>query len=159
MGARNAFGQVNDVRAPRAFKTASTLAFKNKGGKFVTINTSGVIALAVATAKAIIGWAEVGEFTCVAGDLITVNTARDAIYEMPIDAAKTEAELIALMGQCCDIVVTGGIQYADLDASTDDTLQLVGYHYFGSALGEQTVLVRINTYTVDYYFSQSLGVA
>ena len=159
MGARNAFGQVNDVRSPYAYPTASTLAFKNKGGKFVTINTSGVIALAVATAKAIIGWAEVGEFTCVAGDKITVNTARDAVYEMPIDAAQSETQLKALLGQCCDIIVTGGIQYADYDASIDDTLQIVGYHYFGSAAGEQTLLVRINTYTVDYYFSQSLGVA
>jgi hypothetical protein len=158
MGRLN-FGQSNDVRAPQDYPAAAAIAFKNTGGKFVTISTSGKIALAVETAKAIIGWAQVAEFTCAANDKITVNTARDAIYEMPIDVAKTEAELIALLGQCCDIDVVGGIQYADLDASTDDTLQIVGYHYYGSALGEQTALVRINTYTVDYYFSQSLGVA
>lgn len=149
MGARNCFGQNNDVRAPYAYPAAAAIAFKNNGGKFVTIDTNGEITLAVETAKAIIGWAEVGQFTCAEHDKITVNTARDAVYEMPIDVAKTEAELSALLGQACDIDVVGGIQYADLNASADVTLQIIGYHYFGSALGEQTVLVRINTLTVD----------
>jgi len=149
MGGRNNFGQVNDVRAPYAFPAGAAIAFKNKGGKFVTIDTNGELTLAVETAKAIIGWAQVGEFTCAEHDLITVNTARDAVYEMPIDAAKTEAQLKALLGQACDIDVVGGIQYADLNAATDKTLQIMGYHYFGSALGEQTALVRINVLTVD----------
>lgn len=150
MGARNAFGQVNDIRCPYRYPTLSTLAFKNKGGKFVIIDTNGKISLATATSLYVIGWAEVGEFTCVAGDLITVNIAKDAVYEMPIDAAKTEAELTALLMSTCDIIVTGGIQYADLDAASYAQLQIVGYAYYGSALGEQTVYVRRNdaVYTV-----------
>jgi len=158
MGSRNNFGQTNDVRCPMVFPAATTSAMKAAGGKFVKIDTNGCITLAIASDLAVIGWAQVGEFTFVAGDMITVNIAADAVYEMPTDATATEAELKALLGQTCDLKITSGIQQADIGNSTYDQLQIVGYHYFGSGSGEQTVLVRLNRSVTDAACG-ALGVA
>ena len=142
MGSRINFGQVNDVRDPRSVLTGAAIAFKNNGGKFVT-GVGNSLALAGAASTALLGWAEVSEFTTATTDVITVNMAKDAVYEMPIDTAVTEAALQALVGKTCDIIVTSGIQYANHDASAIDILQIVGYGYYGSALGEQTLFVRL----------------
>lgn len=158
MGGRNNYGQVNDVRCPMVFPAATTSALKAAGGKFMTIDTNGAVTLSVVTSLAIIGWAQVGEFTFVAGDMITVNIAADAVYEMPTDAAATEAALKALLGQTCDIATNSGIQQADIGASTYDTLQIVGYHYYYSGTGGQTVLVRLNRSVTDAACG-ALGVA
>lgn len=146
MGARNNYGQDNDVRATIEIPCQASVAFKYNGGKFVTQDSNQRIGLSIAGDTKIIGWAEVGEFTTssTAGqDKVSVNVAKDAVYEMPIDAAQTEAQLKALIGKTCDIIVTNGVQYADYDASSDDVLQIVGYHYYGSDSGEQTLLVRL----------------
>ncbi len=146
MGARVNFGQVNDVRAIVEIPCQASVAFKYLGGKFVTQDANQRVGLSVAADTKIIGWADVGEFTSnstAGADKVAVNVAKDATYEMPIDITRTEAQLKALIGETCDIIVTGGIQYADIDASSDDVLQIVGYHYYGSGSGEQTVLVRL----------------
>ena len=149
MGGRNNYGQVNDIRCPMVFPAATTSAMKAAGGKFVKIDTNGCITLAIATDLAVIGWAQVGEFTFVAGDMITVNIAADAVYEMPTDAAATEAELKALLGQTCDLKITAGIQQADIGNTAYDQLQIVGYHYYYSGTGGQSVLVRLNRSVTD----------
>ena len=148
MGFRNNFGQVNDVRATVNIPLQASVAFKYLSGKFVTQDSNQRIGLSVAGDTKIIGWAAgEGEYTSSAtagADSTAINIAKDAVYEMPIDSTETEAALIALIGKTCDIIVTGGIQYADIDASSDDILQIVGYHYQGPNSGEQTVLVRLH---------------
>lgn len=146
MGSRINFGQLNDIRAPISVLTGTAIAFKMNGGKWVS-GYGGALLLAVETALGILGWAEVAEFTTATTDKITVNIAKDAIYEMPIQAALTIAELDALVGKSCDIDVVGGIQYCDYDAHTDYSLQIVGYSYYGTASGEQTLHVRLNPAT------------
>ena len=146
MGARNNYGQVNDAKCLASVLTGAALAFKAASGKFVT-GYGGALVIAIPQALGILGWAEVGEFTTATTDKITVNTSFDAIYEMPTDAALTIAILDALVGKTIDVIVTGGIQYADYNASTDDTLQVMGYGYYGPSLGEQTLFVRMNDKT------------
>ena len=143
MGGRANYGQLNDNRTPISVLTGAAIAFKANGGKLVT-GYGGSLALAVAANLAILGWADVAEFTTATTDKITVNTNFEAVYEMPIDAVRTVAQLDALVGKTCDVVVGTGIQYADFDAATDNTLQIMGYSYYGSAAGMQTLHVRLN---------------
>lgn len=154
MGARTNFGQVNDVRTMVELPLQASVAFKYLGGKFVTISTSEQVGLSIAADTYIVGWADVGEFTgsTTAGrDKVAVNIAKDAVYEMPIDAAQTEAQLKAILGKTCDIILTSTIQYADYDAGSDNILQIVGYHYYGSGSGEQTLLVRLFDNNITAY--------
>ena len=146
MGKVNNFGQINDVRTMVELPLQASVAFKYLGGKFVTIDGDEQVGLTADSEAYIVGWAMVGEFTgnSTAGrDKVAVNMARGAVYEMPIDTTLTETELKALLGKTCDIVVTSGIQYADHDAGDDNVIQIVGYHYYGAAAGEQTLLVRL----------------
>ena len=140
------YGQVKGPVVSQEFPVAASTIFGHDSGCFVQMNTSGHILMADATSTDIIGWAITGDFTAssTAGQTkVPVNLSHDAVYEMPIDTARTEAQLIALVGITCDIVVTSNVQYADYDATSVNILQIVGYNYYGSALGQQTVLVKL----------------
>ena len=140
------FGQVAGVELNIDFPVAASVVWKHLGGNFVYLDANNRLAIATPAITAIIGWAQTGDYTAssTAGrDKVAVNIARDAIFEMPIDAARTEAQLQAIVGETCDIIVTSNIQYADFDASAIDVLEIMGYRYYGSASGEQTLLVRL----------------
>ena len=137
------FGPIVSVKIP----AAASQNFEHLSGCFVKLDSAERADIAEATDTELFGWAFIGDFTTssTAGQtILTVNISLDAVYLMPINAAKTEAELQALMGKVCDLIYTSNIQYADLALSTYDVIQLVGYEYWGSALGEQAVKVRLN---------------
>ena len=128
------------------YEAAASLNFENRSGKLVYIDASNQLAIAGATTTNIIGWAIVGDVTTssTAGDdLVVVNLGKGIIFEMPLNAARTEAQLKALIGETCDIIVTSNIQYANYAASAIDILEIMGYRYYGSASGQQTLLCRL----------------
>jgi hypothetical protein len=128
------------------FEVAASVNFELLSGKWMTLDTNNRADISSATDTAILGWALVGDWTTssTAGrDVISVNINHDIIGEMPLDAARTEAQLKGYIGETCDIVVTSNIQYADYDASSIDILEIMGYRYYGSASGEQTLLCRV----------------
>ena len=121
---------------------AASVAFKNLGGKFMTKDGSGNYALSVATDSQIAGWADVGEFTSsasAAAQTAPLIVDLGAIFEIPVDAAITDASLIALIGLTCDLVVNAGIQQAAIGTSTYDVVKIVG-----GSVANQTVYVQIN---------------
>lgn len=120
---------------------AASVAFKNNGGKFVTINaTNNRAALSVAGDTVVHGWADVGEFTSnsTAGrDLIPIDISKESKYWIPASVAVTRA----IVGETCDIVVTaGGIQQANVAASSTDVLYI-----WDVDITNQLVLVSIAT--------------
>lgn len=141
------FGQCKGPIVTVPVPAAASQAFKHLSGCFVKLDSSERADIAEAADTQIYGWALAGELTTssTAGQtILTVNISTEAVYLMPLDAARTVAQLQDLVGKTCDIVFAGGIQYADYDASTTDVLQIVGYEYWGSAANEQGVWVRIN---------------
>jgi len=145
MGSQPAYGQIAGPLVTVQAPAAASQNFELKSGKFV-YSSSGYMTIAATGADEIFGYALIGDKTTGStngDDTLTVNISTDAIYELPVDTALTEAELIALVGKACDIVTTSNIQYADHDAGTDNVLMIVGYRYYGSASGEQTLYVRM----------------
>ena len=126
--------------------------FKNLSGKFVKSDGSGRVEIATAAAVNIVGWAVTGEITASATEGATkvgVNVNCEAVYEMPAilnaGTAPSEAALIAAVGETCDIkMVDTNYQYANVDTATTEILKIVDYRYYGSAVGQQTVLVQLN---------------
>lgn len=140
------YGQIYGPEINIPFYAAASQNFEPLSGRFVAIDSNNRADIASATDTNIIGWALGGDWTTnsTAGtDIVTVNVAYGAIFEMPLDAARTEAQLKGYIGETCDIVVTSNIQYADYDASSIDILEIMGYRYYGSGSGEQTLLVRL----------------
>jgi len=143
-----AYGQAFGGRTVVGIRAGSAQPFQANSGKFVFLATDSRLAtLASGTTTAdLIGWADVGTFstaTTSGADIIPVNVDETAVYEMPINATQTESQLKQLIGKVCDIETSSNIQYADYDAATDKTIQIVGYKYYGSGTGEQSVLVRL----------------
>lgn len=150
-----AYGQAYGGREVIKLRAAASQPFQANGGKFVFLGTTSRLAtLASGTCTAdLIGWADVGTFSTsstVGQDVIAVNIADDAVFEMPINATQTETQLKQLVGKVCDIETSSGIQYANYDAATDKTLQIVDYKYYGPGSGEQSVLVRRNGLTASW---------
>ena len=148
MGRPIAYGCVNEQVDNIEVWADASQPWQANGGKWVHLgeNTSRCAVLCSGTnTNNIIGWAEVGTYSSastVGQDKITVNVHPVARFEMPINATQTEQELRQLQGKVCDIEMVSGIQYANYDAATDKTLEIVGYKYYGEGTGEQSVEVR-----------------
>ena len=150
-----AYGQANDQCDTIEVWADASQPWQHNGGKWVHLakNASRLATLASGGNIAdLIGWAEVGLYSAsstVGQDKISVNVHPAARYEMPINATQTEQQLRQLQGKTCDIETSSGVQYANHDASTDQTLLIVGYKYYGSGTGEQSLLVRRYGLTVS----------
>lgn len=156
MSRPTAYGQVNDVRSVYPYPAAASQPFQANGGKFVLLDVNMSMRATLASGANtlnLIGWAEAGTFSSSSTsgqDIIPVNTAWDAVYEMPINATQNETQLKLLLGKTCDIEKVSGLQYANYDATVDNTLIIVGYKYYGSGTGEQSLLVRLNEKTITH---------
>ena len=141
------YGQVGGPYLNVTFPIAASELFILLSGQFVIVDSNNDIKQANATDTNIIGWALVGDnytSSSTAGLSETpVNIALGSIYEMPLLVAYTEAQLLAMLWETCDIIISGDGQYANLAASDIDVLEIVDYRYYGAAIGEQTVIVRL----------------
>jgi len=125
-------------------------AFKAKGGKFVSKDSTTSYKIAVAADGAstlgIVGWCDVqGDFTTPAAiTKFPVICDTNAIYEIPIGvAAMTEAECIAAMFKTSSIVDTNvaGTAVQSVRKSTTGTGELIIVGYDVEA---QTLYVKLN---------------
>ena len=115
------------LRGPRVFvgtwPVAASQNFENDSGKFIVLNASDQVAIAVAADTQLEGWAETGDWTSSAtagADTVQVDASTLAVYRMPtnVDPANTR-------GETCDLVVTGGNQQAAVNASATDVLHIM----------------------------------
>jgi len=108
----------------------------NQSGKFIYMN-AGAATLCVDTVAYIFGWAKERARTPTAGDTCSANVALDAIYRIPVNSGTYAA---AMIGDLCDISVGSSVQGAQLDASSENSLIVVG----GDATNNNWVDVKIN---------------
>lgn len=146
------FGLIKGPVVSRNFSLAASQVFKHLSGCFVQFNSSGNVLIATAAVTDLIGWAMTGEWTSssTAGvDKVAVNTALDAEYEMPIygdgpsGTAITETTLKGYIGKMCDLDVTSNIQSVNPSGTSYNVVQIVGYNYYGSGAGQQTLIVKL----------------
>ena len=109
-----------------AYPIGASEVFKKKGGAFLIEDGSGRLEIAGAAEKNIIGhladFAE--DFTASSTEgatVLKVNTDLQAHYELPIEGTWAET----MRGKTCDLIVTSSIQNLDVDASTDDCVELI----------------------------------
>jgi len=129
-----AFGE----RIMRHMPMAASQAFVWKSGCFVKRDASGHGEIADSGDAYLVGWCETGQYTTssTAGqDLLPVDRSYNSCYWIPADATVD----ITLVGKSCDLIVSGGIQYADIGESTEDVIIIEGVD-----VTNQLVLVRMN---------------
>ena len=128
---------------------ATSQVVGNQSGRFVYMN-DGAATLCGDALNYIFGWAQEsgGASTPTVGDVCMVNVAWDAVYRIPINGGTF---VVGMIGDSCDLEVATNTNYgadtqgAQLDASTEDTLLIVG----GDAVNNKYVDVRINPYPAN----------
>lgn len=143
------FGLVDGRPIKVNYPAGASETYANNSGKWMTRDANqGRVTLALTASTELMGWGMVGPISTNATDEVTkidIDVALETLYEMPIDAAQTGAALLDLMWETCDIVCAGvtSVQYADLDASATDVLQLIDFRVYESASSaNNTVVVR-----------------
>ena len=107
----------------KAWPLAASVNFENDSGKFMDLDASNRLQIAVAQQLDIKGWALEGDWTSSAtagADSCPIDICHYAVYSMPADADPAN-----ILGETCDIVVNSNNQQADIGASTDDVLHVV----------------------------------
>jgi len=147
------YGQIGGPEVPVVpMELSASFVFNNEGGRLVALDSSGQLVLGGDTTEELIGgvvWG--GDYTgsATAGTVVGVNLSTDALWLLPLatggaSSARTEAQLKALIRKVADLDIISNIQYVDYAVSTHDVVQIVDYRYWGSAAGEQAVVVRIS---------------
>ncbi len=152
MGRPLKYGIFNGDPIMKSFPVGASERFYNLSGKFVRMDGSGRIEICNASNVNIIGWAECGEFTASStegADKVDVNCNLETAYEIPAYTDGTTAVTAAVatlhVGESCDIVmVSTYYQYASIATSSVDILVVIGYVIYGSALNQQSVIVKLN---------------
>ena len=97
---------------------------RQASGRFVYLDAYGRCTLNADGASRIWGHAEyLGDAAGSEDDRVNVNISLDAIYRIPINSGTF---VKAMIGDECDISISSNIQGAQLDASDEDTLMVVG---------------------------------
>jgi hypothetical protein len=140
------YGQAFGGRLVVPIPVAASQSFRAEGGRFVHKNLIGNAVIQSSNVDNVLGWAETSgtwSSSATAGaNIIAINISDDAVFEMPIVSAITESTCKGLIGKLTDLEVISDIQYVNCDASSTRTIQIIGYKYYGSAVGEQSLLVK-----------------
>jgi len=110
--------------------------FVAASGRFVYL-ASGIATLADDGANELFGFADVPAGLAVAGDIGNIIIDPSAVYRIPVGAG---TYVVAMRGKTCDIIITAGIQGADLSANTDNVFIVVD----GDAVDNLWVDVMLN---------------
>lgn len=124
--------------------------FYQDGGAFVNDDGSGRVEVADGSDLNLVGYALVhADMTASSTEgatKVAVDESWDSVFEIPIASGSTWAD--TYVGKACDLVLSGGKQYADLTASSYDTIIIVGKGYTNAAGTVKGVRVKRNPATV-----------
>ncbi len=117
-------------------------------GDPVFLNTSGLVEIAEITDAALLG---------VAAQDITSSSANDPVlvYDDPRTIFRCQADdsgdaVQAAVGDTCDLIVTGGVFFANIDASATDVIRIVDLYPNRDEFADVTfVLVSIALHQLD----------
>jgi hypothetical protein len=120
------YGQIRGGKASHPAPIGASEVFKNQSGKFVSNDGSGRAEVAGDGTAAIWGHLECEEFTASAtegADVRNLVVDPSAVFRIPVNSG---TYVVAMLGKTCDLSVATSIQGAQLDASSEDTLRIVG---------------------------------
>ncbi|TBR15639.1 hypothetical protein EPO66_05700 [bacterium] len=115
---------------------AATQAIAAQSGRFVFMN-AGAATLNVDGSASIFGFLEAHAHTPATGAELNCIIDLTAVFRIPVNAG---TYAVGMIGDYCDISVANGIQGAQLNASTENTLIIVG----GDAVDNKYVDVMMN---------------
>jgi len=101
---------------------AATQALYAQSGRFVYMD-DGAATLNADAVGSIFGFLEAHAHTPATGALLNCIIDLTAVFRIPINAGTF---VVGMIGDTCDITISGTVQGAELTTSTDNTLTIVG---------------------------------
>jgi len=117
------------VSAPVAM--AATQALAAQSGRFVYM-VAGAATLCADAVTTVWGFLEAHAHTPATGAMLNCIIDLSAVFRFPVNSG---TYAVGMIGDLCDISISGTVQGAQLDASTEDLLIIVG--------GDSTVYVDV----------------
>lgn len=126
MGEQLVYGWIRGGSVKIPVPIGASEVIKDRSGKFVKNDASGRAEIAGDGDAALFGHLVCEELTT---DSTEGSTVRDmivdpsAVFRIPVNSGTYAA---TMLGETCDLSVTSDIQGAQLDASSEDTVRIVG---------------------------------
>lgn len=120
---------------------AASVNFENDSGKYMDLDASNRLQIAVAGQTDIKGWALEGDWTASAtagADNAPIDICHFAVYSMP-----TNSDPANTLGETCDLLVASGNQQAAVTLSTEDVLHIVDVNTTDDVVGVHLVTRNI----------------
>ncbi len=115
---------------------AASQTVTDQGGNFV-YNNAGDATLCDDGSTAILGWAQMPAGALATGEYVNIVTDLTAVFRIAV-AGGTYVD--TMIGKTCDLELNANVQGAQLDASAEDTVMVVG----GDLVNNAYVDVMIN---------------
>ena len=120
------YGWVRGGHVSQPTPIGASEVFSNASGKFVTNDASGRAEVAADGTATLWGHMECEAFTASAtegADVRNMIVDPSAVFRIPVNSG---TYAITMLGEVCDLSVSSNIQGAQLDASSEDTVRIVG---------------------------------
>jgi len=128
-GVQLKYGQIRGGHAGFAIDITDAEVFNNQSGKFLFRNVTTGYGEVADTTDAIIGHAEVEAIASTSRKRVWCVSDSGAVFRIPLiyDAVTYTVNYSdAILGECCDLKVSGGIQYANPTVASKKSLIIVG---------------------------------
>jgi len=116
------YGHIGGGKRSIQVPMAGSQALAAASGRFVYMN-NGAATLNADGIGSIFGFIEAHAHTPTAGDYLNCIIDLTAVYRIPINSGTF---VVGMIGDQCDISISGGVQGAQLDASAENTLTVIG---------------------------------
>lgn len=120
------YGHVRGGKVSHPVPIGASEVFKTASGQFVTNDASGRAEVAGDGTASLWGHMECEEFTASStegADVRNMIVDPSAVFRIPVNSGTYVA---TMLGETCDLSVSSSIQGAQLDASSEDTVRIVG---------------------------------
>ena len=121
-GVQLKYGQIRGGSLATKVTMAASQNIQDASGRFVYMN-AGAATLCTDGTTSIFGSLESEKDTVTAADVRNCIIDLTAVFRIPVDSG---TYAIGMVGDSCDINITSNIQGAQLDASVENTLIVVG---------------------------------
>jgi hypothetical protein len=131
------YGHIHGSKMAVPVEIAASQTLKAQSGRFVYMDATGQANLNEDGSNRIFGHLEAGDESPSQGDVYNCIIDKNAVFRIPINSGTYTK---AMIGDTCDISVSSDVQGAQLDASVENTLIVVG----GDATNNNWVEVIMN---------------
>ncbi len=123
------YGHIHGGKVAMPWTMTDAEVIAAQSGRFVFRNVTTGLAEIADTTDVIFGWAEAGVESSTSGLVVNVIVDLTAVFRIPLiyeNSSYTVNFSAVIKGECCDLKISSGVQYADPTNPSTKQLLIVG---------------------------------